>query len=376
MYSFPIWNECCSMSSSNCHILACIQISQEAGQVIWYSRLFQNFPQFDVIHTIKSFGVVKTAKVDVFLELSCFFDDPVDAGNLISSSSAFSKSSLNIRHFTGKVTLKPHSENFEHYFACVWDDCNCVVVWKFFGIVFLGIGMKTDLFQSCGHCWVFQICWYIECSTFTASSFKIWNSSSGIPSPPLALFTVMLPQAHLTSHTRMSGSRWVITLSWLSVSWFFLYSSSVYSCQLFLISSASVRSIVFLFFIVLILAWNIPLVSLIFLKRPLVFLILLFSSISLQWSLRKAFLSLLVILWISAFKWVYLSFSPLSFASLLFSAICKASSDNHFAILHFFFLGMILITASCTMSQTSVHSSSGTLSTWSNPSNLFATSSV
>ena len=76
--------------------------------------------------------------------------------------------------------------------------------------------MKTDLFQSCGHCWVFQICWHIECSTFTASSFRIWNSSAGIPSSPLALFTVMLPKAHLTSHSRMPGSRWVITSSWLS----------------------------------------------------------------------------------------------------------------------------------------------------------------
>ena len=71
--------------------------------------------------------------------------------------------------------------------------------------------MKTALFQSCGHCWVFQICWHIECSTFTASSFRIWNSSTRIPSPPLALFVVMLPKAHLTSHSRMSGSRWVIT---------------------------------------------------------------------------------------------------------------------------------------------------------------------
>ena len=79
--------------------------------------------------------------------------------------------------------------------------------------------MKTDLFQSCGYCRVFHICWYIECSTFTASSFRIWNSSTGIPSPPLALFIVMLPKAHLTSHSRMSGSRLVITLSWLSGSW-------------------------------------------------------------------------------------------------------------------------------------------------------------
>ena len=85
--------------------------------------------------------------------------------------------------------------------------------------------MKTDLFQSCGHCWVFQICWHIECSTFTASSFRIWNSSTGIPSPPLALLVVKLPKAHLTSHSRVSGSRLVITPSLLSESWrSFLYS--------------------------------------------------------------------------------------------------------------------------------------------------------
>ena len=110
--------------------------------------------------------------------------------------------------------------------------------------------MKTDLFQSCGHCWVFQICWHLECSTFTASSFRIWNSSAGIPSPPLALFVVMFPKAHLSSHSRMSDSRWVITPSWFSGSWrFFLCSSSVCSYHLFLISSAFVRSMPFLSFI-------------------------------------------------------------------------------------------------------------------------------
>ena len=111
--------------------------------------------------------------------------------------------------------------------------------------------MKTDLFQSCGPCWVFQICWHIEGSTFTASSFRIWKSSTGIPSPPLALFLVMLPKGHLTSHFRMSSSRWVwvITPSWLSGLWrSFLYSYSVYSCHFFLISSASVKSIPFLSF--------------------------------------------------------------------------------------------------------------------------------
>ena len=117
----------------------------------------------------------------------------------------------------------------------------------------------SSLFKSCGHCWVFQICWHIECSTFTASSFRIWNSSTGIPSPPLALFIVMLSKAHLISQFRMSGSRWVITPSWWSGSWrSFLYSFSVYSCYLFLISSASVTSIPFLPFIEPIFAWNVP----------------------------------------------------------------------------------------------------------------------
>ena len=118
------------------------------------------------------------------------------------------------------------------------------------------------------------------------------------------------------------------------------------------------------------------LVSLLYLKRLLVFPSLLFSCISLHWSLRKAFLSLLAILWNSTFKWVYLSFSPLPFTSLLFTAVCKASSDNHFSFLHFFFLGMVLISASCPMSQTSVHSSSGSLSIRSNPLNLFVTSII
>ena len=106
----------------------------------------------------------------------------------------------------------------------------------------LGIGMKTNLFQPCDHCWVFQICWHIECRTFTASSFRIWSSSTGIPSQPLALFVPFLSKAHLTSQSRMSGSRCGITPLWLSVSWrSFLDSSSVYSHHLFLISSVSVR---------------------------------------------------------------------------------------------------------------------------------------
>ena len=131
---------CCSMSGSNCCFLTCIQISQEAGQVVWYSHLFQNFPQLIVIHTVKGFGIVNKAKRDVFLELSCFFDDPVDVGNLISGSSAFSKISLNIwSKFTVHILLKPGLEYFEHYFTSIWDECNCEVVLLrvYFALVFL-----------------------------------------------------------------------------------------------------------------------------------------------------------------------------------------------------------------------------------------------
>ena len=131
------------------------------------------------------------------------------------------------------------------------------ILWHCFSLGLELLGLKTDLFQSCGHCWVFQICWHIECSTFTASSFWIWNSSAGIPSLLLALFIVMLPKAHLTLHSRMSGSRCLITPLWLFGSWRSFLYSSVYSCHLFLISSASVRSIPFLSFIVLISAWNV-----------------------------------------------------------------------------------------------------------------------
>ena len=185
MYSFsylePVY---CSMSSSNCCFLTCKQVSQEAGQVVWYSHLFQNFPPFLVIHTVKGFGIVNKAEIDVFLELSCFFDDPVDVGNLISGSSAF----LIPAWTSGSSQLKPGLDNFEHYFARMWDECNCALVWTLFDIAFLLYWSGSDLFQSCGHCWVFQICWHFECSTFTASSFRIWSSSSEIPSPPLALF--------------------------------------------------------------------------------------------------------------------------------------------------------------------------------------------
>ena len=138
MYSFPDLEPVyCYMSSSNSRFLTCIQISQEAGQEVWYSHLFKNFPQFVVIYMFKGFDIANKAEVHVFLELSCFFDDPLDVGNLISGSSAFSKSSLNIWKFMVHILLKPGLENFEHYIASMWDECSCVVVWTFFGIAFL-----------------------------------------------------------------------------------------------------------------------------------------------------------------------------------------------------------------------------------------------
>ena len=118
-YSFSYLEPVCfSMSSFNCCFLTCIQIPQESGQVVWYSHLFQNCPQFVVILTVKCFSLVNK-EVGVFLELSCFFDDPADVGNLISGSSASYKPSLNIWKFMVHVLLGPGLENFEHYFASV-----------------------------------------------------------------------------------------------------------------------------------------------------------------------------------------------------------------------------------------------------------------
>jgi len=156
------------MSSSNCCFLTCIQDSQEAAQVVWDSHLFQNFPKFIVTHTVK--GLVHEAEVDAFLEFPCFLYNPANVGNLIPGSSAFSKTSLNIWKFTVHVLLKPGLENFEHYFTSMWDEWIVQYFEHSLALPFFEIGMKTDLFQSCGHCWVFQICWHIECNTFTASS--------------------------------------------------------------------------------------------------------------------------------------------------------------------------------------------------------------
>ena len=196
------------MSGSNGCFLTCIHISQEAGKVVLYSHLFKNVSQFVVIHIVKGFSVVNEAEVDVFLEFSCFFYDLMDVGNLISGSSAFTKPSLYIWKFSVQVLLKPVLENFEHYFANTWNVCNCAIVWTFFGILFSGIGMKLLFSLSCSYCWFFHICWHIECHTLTTSSFRVWNNSAGIPSPPLALFIVMPPKAHLKLQSLVLGVWW------------------------------------------------------------------------------------------------------------------------------------------------------------------------
>ena len=169
MYSFSYLEPVCySMPSSNCCFLTCIQISQEVGQVVWDSHLFQNFPQFIVIHRVKGFCIVNKAEIDVLLKLSCFFYDLVNVGNLISSSSAFSKSSLNIWKFIVHILLKPDLEDFEHYFTSVWDKYICVVVWAFFGIAFL-----WDWIEN----WPFPVLWpMLSCPNVLAYWVQYFHS--------------------------------------------------------------------------------------------------------------------------------------------------------------------------------------------------------
>ena len=196
------------MSSSNCCFLTCIQVFQEAGQVVWDSHVFQNFPQFVVIHTVKGFDIVNKADIDVFWNSLAFsmiqwmlaiwslipvpFLKPIWA----SWSSSF-------------MLLKPGLENFEHYFASMWNEHNCVLVWTFFG---------TALLWDWNEHWPFPVLWpllsFPDFLTYwvqviNSISFRLLNSSAGILSPPLTLFIVMLPKAHLTSPSRMSGCRWM-----------------------------------------------------------------------------------------------------------------------------------------------------------------------
>ena len=186
MYSFPnLQPVCCSMSSSNHCFWTCTQISQEASKVVWYFHLLKNFPQFVVIHIVKGFGIVNKAEVDAFQELSAF---------------SMIQRMLVIWSLVPLPFLNPAWTSGSSCFTYCWAWLGelwaslCYRVrrvqvcssWTFFGIAFLWDWNENWLFQSCGHCWVFQICWYIKCRTFTASSFRIWNSSTRIPSFPLA----------------------------------------------------------------------------------------------------------------------------------------------------------------------------------------------
>ena len=170
------------MPSSNCCFLTCIQIPQETGKVVCYSKLIKNFPQFVVIHEVKAFSVVNEAKIDVFMGF--FFFDPTDVGNLTPGSSVFSESSLYIWKFSVDVLLKPNLKDFEYQLSSMWNVCICSIEYSL-ALPFFGIGVTTHLSHSCGHCRVFQIHWPIQYSTFTESSFRIWNSSAGVPSPSL-----------------------------------------------------------------------------------------------------------------------------------------------------------------------------------------------
>ena len=143
MYFFPNLEPAhCSMSSPNCCFLTCIPISQEAGKVVWYSHLLKNFLQFVLIHTVKDFSIANETEVNVFLQCTWFFCDPSDVGSLISGSSAFSKSNLYIWKFLVHVLLKPGLENFEHDFASMWNECNCVEFEHSLALPFFGIGIK------------------------------------------------------------------------------------------------------------------------------------------------------------------------------------------------------------------------------------------
>ena len=145
------------MSGSNCCLLTCKQVSQETGKVVWYSHLFRNFPQFVVIHTVKGFSLVSEAEIDVFLELPCFLQDKTNVGNLISGSSAFSKSSLYISKFLVHIPLKPNLKDFEHYLASMWNEYNCVV---FEHSYFANKGPSSQRYGfSSSHVWM----WELDC---------------------------------------------------------------------------------------------------------------------------------------------------------------------------------------------------------------------
>ena len=177
------------MSGSNCCFLTCIQVSQEADQVVCYSHLFKNFPQFAMIYTVKSFSIVNEAEVDFFFWNSLVFSM---IQWMLAIFSLVPLPFLNPAWTSG-------SSQFTYCWHLAWRILNITLLVCEMGAIVCWFEHSLALPFFGDHCWVFQICWHIECSTFTASSFRIWNSSTWIPSPPLALFVVMLPKAHLTA---------------------------------------------------------------------------------------------------------------------------------------------------------------------------------
>ena len=196
---FPIWNQ---------SIVPCLVLTVASWpayrflrrQVRW-SGTYISLGIFKLVvnQMVKGFGIVNKGEVDVFLESAFIFMIQWMLPIWSFIPLLFSKTRLYIWKFLVHVLLKPSLKDFEHDLASMWNECNCVIIWTFFGT-----GIKAELFQSCGHCWVFHICWHTECSTLTASSFRIWNSSAGIPSPPLALFILMLPKAHTPGYLALS----------------------------------------------------------------------------------------------------------------------------------------------------------------------------
>ena len=158
------------------------------------------------------FGLRKCNYLDN-VELNTYLRQFFVNGSIISGSSSFSKSSLDIWKFLVHIMLKPSMQDFKCELNSMGDGCKCPVVSTFFRLPCLGIGMRIELVQSCGHCLVFQICWHIECSTLMASSLRVLNSSTGILSHTLALLTAVLCKAHLTLLSRLSGSGWLTTPS-------------------------------------------------------------------------------------------------------------------------------------------------------------------
>ena len=211
---FPIWNQ---------SIVPCIVLTVSfwpayrflRRQVRWSGipislRLYHS----SLWAIVKGFSIVNEAKVDVPLEFPCFLYDPTDVGNLISASSAFSKSRLYLWKFLVHILLKPSLKDFEHYVASVWNEHNCAVVWTFFGIALLWDWNENWAFPVPQPLLSFPNLLACAVQHFIASSFRILNSSAGIPSPPLALFIVMLPKAHFTSQSKMSGSPDNLEIIW------------------------------------------------------------------------------------------------------------------------------------------------------------------